>query len=319
MALRRSVGGHNMQQARSLRVLAIGNTIIDTVLTMPEVPVDDKVWIDSKAKFVGGQGANAAQDMALLGLKVSFVTRLGEDAEGRMALGHFEKLGLNTAHCIVVPGAQTMSATVTIATARERRACLMHRDPKLFELALKPHLDQIDLGDYDLVYTDGHQTDLALPIARAAVERGLPLVTDMEVLSEDTRELAELATELVAPTAALQELVGIPDPGMSAMALADRPGRTVIATVGRLGSYGAQHGFESAVHVPSHPNCEVQDTVGAGDAFHAGYLVAIARGITGLRERMAFATAVAAALCETPGPVVSREALLRYGLLPEAE
>merc|ERR550537_1318312 len=66
-------------QTRGFRVLAIGNTIIDTVLTMPSIPADDKVWIDSKKKFVGGQGMNCAQDMALLGIDVSILTRVGDD------------------------------------------------------------------------------------------------------------------------------------------------------------------------------------------------------------------------------------------------
>lgn len=44
---------------------------------------------------------------------------------------------------------------------------------------------------------------------------------------------------------------------------------------------------------------------------------ALGRGAD-LKGRMEFATTVAAALCETPGPVVSLESLARYGILPNA-
>ena len=52
---------------RPWRVLAVGNTIIDTILRMEKVPTDGKVFVDSKQRFVGGQGANAARAMAQLG------------------------------------------------------------------------------------------------------------------------------------------------------------------------------------------------------------------------------------------------------------
>lgn len=300
---------------RGIRVLAMGNTIIDTVLTMPRIPLDDKVWTESKKRFVGGQGSNAAQGMARLGLSVSWLTRLGDDDDSAWARRHFQEMGMDTRHCIVVPRAQTMSALVTIGTECMNRCCFMHRDPALFEYDIKPHLDRIDFGGYDAVYTDGHQMDLVLPVVRAAAGRGLPIVADIEVLDDDTRILADLATEIIAPANTVKELAGQDDPGTAALALADRPGRVVIATQGELGAYGACHGDRRALHVPAHPECNAFDTLGAGDAFHAGYMVAVAREKGTLKERMQFATAVAAALCETPGPVASVENLRRFGCL----
>eukprot|EP00928_Gymnodinium_smaydae_P015619 TRINITY_DN15787_c0_g3_i1.p1 TRINITY_DN15787_c0_g3~~TRINITY_DN15787_c0_g3_i1.p1 ORF type:complete len:364 (-),score=89.22 TRINITY_DN15787_c0_g3_i1:61-1056(-) len=307
------------QQRRSLRVLAMGNTIIDTVLTMRKIPVDDKVWIDSKKTFVGGQAANAAQGMARLGLDVSFLTRLGADDDGESALARFRAEGMDTRHCVVVPNAQTMSACVTIGTACMSRCCYMHRDEALFVYDVQPHISSIDFSAFDAVYTDGHQMDLALPVVRAAAERGLPVVADIEVLDDNTRTLFELASEVVAPAKTLMELSGCQDPGTAALTLADRPGKTVIATHGELGSYGAQLGDTRALHVPAHKECNAFDTLGAGDAYHAGYMAALARETKGgdreLQRRMDFATAVAAALCETHGPVVSVEALRRFGVL----
>jgi len=301
-----------------MRVLAMGNTIIDTVMTMQRIPTDDKVWIDSKKRFVGGQGANAAQGMARLGLSVSWLTRLGDDDDSAWARRHFQDMGMDTEHCILVPRAQTMSACVTVGVECSSRCCYMHKDPALFEYDIAPHLSKIDLGRFDAVYTDGQQMDLALPVVKAAAERGLPIVADIEVLDDDTRQLAELATEVIAPARTVKELADVADPGTAALTLADRPGRTVIATLGELGSYGAQHGDRAAVHVPAHGDCKAIDTLGAGDAFHAGFMVAVARNMPTLEDRMVFATSVAAALCETPGPVASVEALRRFGCLPPA-
>eukprot|EP00929_Paragymnodinium_shiwhaense_P119148 TRINITY_DN91023_c0_g1_i1.p1 TRINITY_DN91023_c0_g1~~TRINITY_DN91023_c0_g1_i1.p1 ORF type:complete len:173 (+),score=30.57 TRINITY_DN91023_c0_g1_i1:86-604(+) len=151
---------HALSRRRELRVLAIGNTVIDTVLSIPQFPIDDKVWIDSKQQFVGGQGMNAAQNLALLGLPVSVVTRIGDDADGQMTLERFNQLGIITDHCIVVPGVVTMSASVIISSEAMTRSCLMHRDLALFDLDVSAHMDTVvDLvstGAFDLVYTDGH-------------------------------------------------------------------------------------------------------------------------------------------------------------------
>eukprot|EP00931_Biecheleriopsis_adriatica_P011260 TRINITY_DN112337_c0_g1_i1.p1 TRINITY_DN112337_c0_g1~~TRINITY_DN112337_c0_g1_i1.p1 ORF type:complete len:328 (+),score=60.09 TRINITY_DN112337_c0_g1_i1:59-1042(+) len=294
----------------SVRVLAAGNTIIDNVLSMPSIPVDDKIWIDSKRTYIGGQGANAAQGMALLGLQVSFLTRVGDDLDGEKALHKFGSLGIKTNHCIVVPGVQTMSACVTVATQDQTRSCLMHKDSKMFEYNARPALAEIDLSQFDVMYTDGHQLDLVLPIAKEAHGRGLPVLADVEVLTDESRELATLASELVAPAVNICALAGIQDPAAAALALAQSKEEfVVVATAGKEGSYGAETGDDEATYV-SAENCNVLDTTGAGDAYHAGFMATHGKGFS-LRERMAFATKVAAALCETPGPAVSKEALAR--------
>jgi len=312
--------------ARPLRVFAMGNTIMDTMLTMPKMPIDDKLWIDSKITYVGGQGANAAQGMARLGLQVSFMTRLGEDMDGRFARDHYRELGMRTEHCIMVPGALTMSACVTVETSTSQRSCLMHRDPSMFDFCTREAVERAreDLGNYDVLYTDGHQLDLVLPLARRAAELGLPVLADMEVLDDQALELVDLSTKLIAPARVIRELASEGDLRKAVKALAARsPGRVVVATAGAEGSYGAKHGDTEAVYVvpwqASNKGADftVRDTTGCGDAYHAGYIVANSRGIHDLCEAMTFATAVAAAKAETPGPVVSHESLVKFGLVAE--
>jgi sugar/nucleoside kinase (ribokinase family) len=304
-------------------VLGIGNTIIDTVMTMPAFPIDDKVWVDSKQRFVGGQGMNCAQDMALLGLHVSVMTRIGDDSDGKLVQRQFQEMGIDTCHCISIAGAQTMSACVVIGTTDQSRSCLMHKDQRLFEYDLSAHLKaviaDVESGFYDAVYTDGHQLDMVLPVAHAACKCGIPLIADIEILNDESRVLAGLASELIAPAKVICALSGQPDPGSAAVTLANLANqKTVIATAGSDGSYGARHGDAAAFHMPAHQGCNVRDTVGAGDAYHAGFIASSDRGHSTLEDRMGFATRVAAALCETPGPVVGPESLDRYGLRPAA-
>jgi len=307
------------------RVLAIGNTIIDMILTVPHIPIDEKIRVDTKQRYVGGQGANAAQAMAVLGLNVSFVSRIGDDADGGMARSAYQALGMDLTPIIVVPGAATSSAAVIVATGENKqRTILIYDDPALhaprpaIAAALDDLARRVAAGEFSAVYTDGWQMDLALPIVRAAVAHKVPVVVDVEEITNETRALADLATILIANAPIIQALASSADDGDLRSAVASlaalRAGRTVVATIGPGGAYGAEHGSREVVHVPA-VKCDVRDTTGAGDSFHAGYVDALVRGLS-LREAITFATHVAAAKCETPGSAVTRASLELYGVLP---
>mmetsp|Transcript_6465 Transcript_6465/g.7565 ORF Transcript_6465/g.7565 Transcript_6465/m.7565 type:complete len:342 (-) Transcript_6465:99-1124(-) len=301
-----------------MSVLAIGNTIMDTMLTVSHIPVDEKIHVQTKKTYVGGQGANAAQALALLGAKVSFMTRVGDDAEGKTALAAYQSLGMDLTHVISVPGAHTSVAAVLVATDKDKhRSCLIYDDPKLLEpctaMALHFAIQRLSSGHFNAVYTDGWQIDLALPIARAARRLSIPILADIEVVDADTRELAELANILIASVPIIKSLAGEEDLRAAVLALANRPGRIVVATEGDKGSHGLSACVGEMIHVPA-LDVDVHDTTGAGDSFHAGYLLAFLKG-RGVADCMSFATKVAAAKCETPGSSVTHEALERFGLL----
>lgn len=299
-------------------VLAIGNTIMDTMLTVSHIPVDEKISVKTKKTYVGGQGANAAQALALLGANVSFMTRLGDDSEGHTAMNAYEKLGMDLTHKVVVPGAHTSVAAVLVATDKaHHRSCLIYDDPKLLGSPTSEPVDaalhRLSSGHFDAVYTDGWQIDLALPIARAAKKLSVPIVADIEALTAETRELADLATVLIAGASVIKALAGQDDVRHAVLSLVNRcPGRVVVATEGEGGSYGAAHG-EEVIYVPA-LEVDVQDTTGAGDSYHAGYMMAFLKGRS-VADCMSFATKVAAAKCETPGSSLTRDALERFGLL----
>ena len=298
-------------------VLAIGNTIIDTMLTISHIPVDEKISVKTKKTYVGGQGANAAQALALLGAKVAFVTRMGDDPEGHAALKAYKALDMDLTHGVVVRKAHTSVAAVLVATDKaHHRSCLIYDDPKLLEAptseAVNTAIQRLTSGDFDAVYTDGWQIDLALPILRAANKLSIPIVADIEAVTDETRELANLATVLIAGVSVMKALAGKDDVRQAVLALLNRPGRVVVATEGENGSYGAGFG-EEVIHVPA-VDVDVQDTTGAGDSYHAGYMMAFLKGCS-VADSMSFATKVAGAKCETPGSSLTRAALTRFGLL----
>jgi fructokinase len=128
------------------------------------------------------------------------------------------------------------------------------------------------------------------------------LVADMGALRGVVEEFAATAdlVKLSAPDA--DALFGL-TPQEAAAHLRAVGAATVVLTLGAAGALVA-HDTE-LVRVPA-PAVRAVDTTGAGDATMAGLLFALARGglpgdVAGWRSHVAFATAVGALVCETPG------------------
>jgi sugar/nucleoside kinase (ribokinase family) len=81
---------------------------------------------------------------------------------------------------------------------------------------------------------------------------------------------------------------------------------TVVATDGERGADGVDGGGPLE-HVPAR-TCEVTDSTGAGDVFHAGYIASLLRGAD-FRTRLEFATLMASRKCGVAGPRLTTDAV----------
>lgn len=280
-------------------VLVIGNSIVDTLLQVPLIPIDDKIYASSKRLYAGGQGANATQAMALLGLKVFYAGRVGDDSEGELALKSLQAVGVDCAPSIVVKQVLTPTATVIVDTTNHQRTIIMYQDDRIDALKFKD-LDQY-LRQVDLLYLDGFQIDEAIVAAQQARVLGLPVVSDMEVFDAKRAQLLPWVTHLVAPERVIREIVPEASNLSEALnTLSQRPSlMAVVATCGADGSYGKEAN-QPLVHIPAIP-CQVKDSTGAGDAYHAGFVAGLLHGKT-LSACMQLGTQVAAIKCAIEGP-----------------
>lgn len=285
-----------MQTApRPKTVVVIGNNITDTVLCVTQLPVDDKVYATSRQLYAGGQGANAATAMALLGVHVAYVGRFGDDDNGVLARASLSHIGIDLSYSVVVPAAQTANAVVIVNSSRHERTIVMHEDPRL---AAHPLPTQAALNAADLLYLDGWQLDAALPAAQQAHRNGIPVVSDMEVANAGTRALLPFIHTLIAPARVIRELAQNSDLATAVRAIRHLGPQTVVATCGAEGSLGVDaHGIVQVDAI----RCTVLDTTGAGDAYHAGFVVAMLADST-LPAAMRYASAIAAAKCGVSGP-----------------
>lgn len=285
------------------RVLVIGNNTVDHVFSLRTAVVPGtKMAADAYRPFAGGQAANAAVDMALLGLDVSFVGAFGDDAWGQFSAAAFRAAGVAIDHSVVVAGCPQHVAVVLAEATRSTIA--MHGDAKLALDATTLPADVV--ASCAAVYTDGHEIDASLRLAWLAARTAVPLVSDLEIVTSASRRLIAATTHLVAPAYVVCEAAGTDEVEEALRAIVSMGPIAAVATRGEAGAVAFDEA-DGVVRVPAAP-CRATDTTGAGDAFHAAYVAALVRGAT-LRERLHYASRIAALKCETPGPRLTAHAL----------
>ena len=128
----------------------------------------------------------------------------------------------------------------------------------------------------------------------------MPVTDDIVESHADSDTLGALTDNLIAPWQTVPQLVEHHDIVEALRAVRALGPSNVVATMGVKGAAGLAEGADRPEFVAA-VACDVIDTTGAGDAFHAGYLASLLRGQT-LRERLEFAAAIASKKCETAGP-----------------
>jgi len=289
-------------------VLVVGEALVDIVLR-GAVPAGE---------HPGGSPANVALGLGRLGRQVSLLTRLGDDDRGERVRAHLAASGVALAAGTLAPG------RTSTATAR-----LDERGVASYEFELDWRLsDGVELPPAQALHTGSIAAFLA-PGGKAVLElvhraRGRLTVSydpnARPVLMGDAGPARERVERFVAAA----DVVKVSDEDLTWLApgadpahvatdwLALGPGLVVVTRGGEVATGVCAAG---RVDVPA-PRIQVVDTVGAGDAFMAGLLDALARaGLLGAdrsealrgisRDALAVAarraTRVAAITCTRPG------------------
>lgn len=287
----------------SERVLVLGNNTIDHVFNLNAPPPSDgKVNARSYQANPGGQAANVAVNMAMIGLRVAFVGSFGDDDAAEMTRRAFDAAGVDLTHTVVVQNCSQHVAAILVSEGQ--KSVVLCRDPRLA-------LDSVEIPEKlvqscSAVYTDGQEGRASLRLARLAKSAGIPVVADLESVVPHSSELVALTTHLIAPADTLRQLVGRNDLNQALRAILDLGPSVVVGTLGHAGAQGSSR-TEGPYHVPAVAS-SVVDTTGCSDAYRAGYVVSLLRGDS-LLSRLTYASTIAAVKCSTQGPRLTEEGL----------
>ncbi|MFC4909823.1 carbohydrate kinase family protein [Actinomadura gamaensis] len=287
-------------------VLTLGAHIVD-VLARPvdELPGgQDTVVVDEIRVTAAGSAAGTAVALARLGNEVVSVGAVGDDDLGDLLGVLMTRHGVDVSGLVRRADAQTAASVLPIRPDGGRPS--FHAPGANLTLtanAVDPGLlaaaDAIHLGGPDVTFGLNDPAFLAsLDAARASgTVVTLDFLSNMPDLLHGARAFLGHVDHVLPNEEQAAVLTGEDDPELAARLLLAEGPASVVVTLGAEGSLLATR--ETVHRVPA-LDVPVVDTTGCGDAYCAGYLTALLRGLPYL-EAARWGTAAAATVAQGLG------------------
>lgn len=247
--------------------------------------------VEHFSRHLGGSSANIAVGLARLGLKVGIISCVGKDELSPFLLNFLDREGVDTRHVQCVEGYNTSLCLTEIWPPDGFRQVFYRRDPAD---------TQVKVGEAELAYatrarmfvTNG--TSLAAPPSRestlsalrAAHEKGLRVALDVDYRASSWPSPEEAGRQARAALPWVDVLLGNESEMTLLTATEDAReqircllGSHVALVVRKLGARGVEaFTREQSFSLAASP-VTVVSSIGAGDAFAAGFLYALDRGL----------------------------------------
>lgn len=295
----------------SKSVLVLGSFVADVAFRSSRLPAWGETLMGSNfALGPGGKGSNQAVAAARSGAPVRFLSKLGDDAFGRIAREIWKSAGID----------DSLTGTTTVATGAA--AILIDEVSGENAIIVVPGAcftltpEEVEAAAGAIRSASVFLTQLELPIA--TVQRGLELARAAGVPTilnpapapeaplPDT--LFALSDYLVPNETEAALLTGLPvenpdQARVAAKALQAKGAGNVILTLGEKGALVAPQEGETFLVEAFHAG-PVVETTGAGDAFCGGFATGLSEGMR-LPQAVRFGCATAAISVTRPGTAPS--------------
>jgi len=264
-----------------MSIVVVGSIGIDFVAVAPRLPDVGETVLATHPLYIGpgGKGFNQAVGASRLGGEVRFATKTGRGDLGRQARAFLEAEGLLT------PLARESEADnqVALIFVDESGRNMISVTPGASADLLPLDVDSLDLAEDDIVLAQLEIPAATVSAAAASARAvGATVVLNPAPAGRLPDELLGLVDIATPNETELSLLTGMPtatssDVVAAAERLIDLGVGEVVATVG---AKGAIHVDRSGSTTFPSLLVDAVDTTGAGDAFNAGVVVGLSRGLS---------------------------------------
>lgn len=275
-----------MAENQELDVIVVGNVTLDVICyPVDDVPRYESISFERADVAPGGCGSNTAIGLAALGQRTALVACCGEDDTADLLLRYWRRVGVDTRYIVQVAEVNTGVSVGLVDHDYQPR--FVHTSGANAHLGV----EKLDLSAYAtsgarflhvagyFVLPGLYHPDLAKALAQvraAGMHTSLDVVTSPRM--DDPSPLYPCLPHLdvlMCNAYEAKRITGIEDPQRAALWLRQQGANAVIVKLGAQGCWVDNDAMRGAVPAP---RVDVVDTTGAGDAFAAGYIAALAGG-----------------------------------------
>jgi sugar/nucleoside kinase (ribokinase family) len=280
---------------RSPTALFVGLAAVDISYTVDEIPRrNQKISVAGQQIGAGGPSANAAATFAFLGGRARLVTAVGQHPLASVIRDDVKQSGV-VLHDLAGARNDPPPVSSIMVLRRTGERTVVSANAAVFA-SVPSKFNSRWLTGVSVVQVDGHYMKLGIAAARAARERGIPVVLDSGSWKPGMEELLRFVDIAICSE-------DYRPPGCRGVNdvfefLTARGIRQVAITSGDEPMRFVDHERQNTIAVPK---VRAVDTLGAGDIFHGGFCYYISQPGYEFRDALAAAARVASFSCRYPG------------------
>jgi len=283
-----------------LRILCTGIAVLDEVFRVDEFPPPDgKAMATEFVAVGGGCAANAAVAIGRLGAAASYAGPIGgpagQEPIGDRILSGLAAEGVDCAGCVRLDGV-TSPLSAIFVNARGERTIATYRDHRLDAMA--PRDADALAAVTDAVLADNRFPTFSMPICRAALRRGVPVVLDADKPADPRDPLFAACSHIIFSHEALRATMGIKDLGAALLKFGEATNAFVAVTNGA--DPVLWRDFDDSIREVPVFRIAAVDTLAAGDVFHGAFTLGLLEGRE-TTDALRFAAAAAGVKCSRFG------------------
>jgi len=280
----------------NIEVIGLGALNIDHIYQVERTLEDGETVVNEAESFPGGSAANTIYGLAKLGVATGFAGVVGDDAEGRILIKDFQKVGVDTSQIRVKHEAKTGSVWCLSDRSGRRSLYVM---PGANNLLTMNDLDLTYINQANLLHVSSFADDRQFQVLLELIN-GLDFKTKLSFApgalyaTKGIKALAPILTRayvLFINQNEIEQLTG-EDVINGADSCLKQGCQIVAVTLGRgkrlasnktVTAYIRDAKSKYVIEAARRTRISALDTTGAGDAFTTGFLYGLLKG-RGLEE-----------------------------------